>query len=237
MKKRYLLLIAALVVCAGLCFWLLNADGVCLGRMETRTDKQWSQLHIYMNDELTVHFPVERKNQTIQFQYETGRGSFTASITDAEGNLLCEEASSKSGSVSFRTSSDVTLRIKAEGHGGAFSLLKREKPSYYLGDNALSYGLRVEGNHSGDEFSATYDLRKADGKYVNFYVENNGIGPVVISINGEYDRTIEPGATGHISAPISVSIMPQAMTVKCVSATGEDIDIFWKVAQRTKNTT
>ena len=34
MKKRYLLLIAAIVVCAGLCLWLLNADGICIGRMD-----------------------------------------------------------------------------------------------------------------------------------------------------------------------------------------------------------
>ena len=235
MKKRYLILIAAIVVCAGLFLWFWNAD-ICLGRLETRTPEQWSQLHLYMNEEITVDFPVEGSNREVLFQYETGRGSFEAEITDAQGKVLYSGTTSDTGSISVRTGSDLKLRIRGNHHGGVFSLLRREKPAYFLGDNALTYGLRVDGTHTGGQFSATYDLRKADGKYVNFYVENHGNSPVVISINGEYDRTIEPGNSGHICAPISVSIMPQPMTLKCTSTTGEDMEIYWKIAQRIKNT-
>ena len=236
MKKRYILLIAALVACAGLCLWLLSGD-VCLGRIENRADGEWSQLHMYMNGEMTVDFPVEGEDQICLFQYETGRGSFEVKITDAEGNRLYSNKTDETGSATFQTSSDVKLWIKGDGHGGVFSLMQREAPTKYPGEIIPSHGLQVDGTHFGGQFSATYQLRKADGRYVNFYVENNGNGPVVITINGQYDRTIQPGSSGHICAPISVSIMPQPMTVKCVTASGDDIDIYWKIAQRTQNST
>ncbi|MBQ7098445.1 MAG: hypothetical protein IJO05_01825 [Oscillospiraceae bacterium] len=237
MKKRYVLLLAAVVVCAGLCLWLLNGDGICIGRMETRTDDQWSQLHVYMNEEITVDFPVDGEDRVCLFQYETGRGSFTVKITDAEGNTVYSDTADDTGSASFLASSDLKLRIKADGHGGTFSLLQREKPVLYPGEALPTYGYKASDTHTGGKFTATYDLRQADGRYLNFYVENRGIGPVVISINGEYDLTIPPGLAGHISAPISAAIMPQPMTVKCASTSGEDINIFWSVAQRRNNTT
>lgn len=237
MKKRYLLLIAAIAVCAGLFLWLLSADGICIGRMENQVDDQWSQLHLYMNDEITVDFPIDGTNRTCLFQYETGRGSFSVEITDARGNVVYSDSTDESGSATFRASSDLKLRIRADGHGGAFSLLQRQKPAYFIGDNALSYGLRTNGTHTGGEFSATYELRQADGKYVNFFVQNVGSGPVVISINGEYSQTIPEGKAGHISAPISASIVPQTMTIKCVSSSDEDINIIWSAAQRHQNTT
>ena len=233
MKKRYILLLAALVICVGLWFWLLNAE-ICIGLIENRTDEQWSQLHVYMNDEITVDFPIEGENQTCLFQYETGRGSFRVKVTDAEGNLLYCDSTSSSGSASFQASSDLKLYIKGNGHGGVFSLLQRETSSNQAENEFLTNGLQVDGTHFGGQFSATYHLRKTDGKYVNFYVRNEGDGPVVITVNGEYDRTIPAGESGHISAPISVSIMPQAMTVDCVTASGDDIDIYWKIAQRNK---
>lgn len=237
MKKRYLLLIAAVVVCAGLCLWLLNADGVCIGRMETRADDQWSQLHVYLNGEITVDFPIDGEDQTCLFQNETGRGSFSVVITDADGNTVYSDSTDKSGSASFQASSDLKLTIRGKGHGGAFSLLRRQEPELRPDDEEPSYGLQVDGNHFGGQFTATYQLRKADGKYVNFYVENNGNGPVVITINDDYARTIPAGSSGHICSPISVSFLPQPMTVKCVTASGDDIDIYWKIAQRTQNTT
>lgn len=237
MKKRYLLLIAALVVCAGLCLWLLNGGGICIGRMENRTDDQWSQLHVYMNEEITVDFPIEGTDRTCLFQYETGRGSFTVKITDAQGNIVYSNTTSESGSASFQTSSDLKLWISARGHGGAFSLLQRDEPFLYPNESVPTYGIQAKGTHSGDTFTATYNLRKADGAYMNFYVENRGNGPVVISINDEYDLTIPPTLAGHICSPIFSSIMPQTMTVKCVTASDEDIDIFWSVAQRDNDTT
>ena len=237
MKKRYLLLIAALALVIGLCFWLLNADGICLGRIEQQSDGQWSQIHMYMNDEITVDFPVEGEEQVCLFQYETGRGSFSVKITDVEGRTVYSDTTDETGSASFLASSDLKLRIKGEGHGGVFSLIQREKPTRHPGELIPSHGLQVDGNHFGGQFSATYHLRKADGQYVNFFVENKGSGPVVITINGDYARTIPADSSGHICAPISIAIMPQAMTVKCVTASGDDIDIYWKIAQRTQNST
>lgn len=234
MKKRYLPLFAVLAVCAGLFLWLLNADGICIGRIENRTEDQWSQLHVYMNDEITVDFPVEGEERVCLFQYETGRGSFSVKITDEEGKIVYRAASDESGSASFLASSDLKVTINAEGHGGIFSLLQREKPVLREGEDLPTYGIQEKGSHTGGRFSAAYDLRKADGKYLNFYVENKGVGPVVISVNGEYDLTIEPGHGGHISATISASIMPQTMKVNCESTSGEEIDIFWSIAQRRK---
>ena len=89
MKKRYILLLVALAVCVGLWFWLLNAE-ICIGRIENRTDEQWSQLHVYMNDEITVDFPIEGENQTCLFQYETGRGSFRVKAATNMGTVIQE---------------------------------------------------------------------------------------------------------------------------------------------------
>lgn len=235
MKKRHFLLAAALALVIGLCFWLLSANGICIGRIEQRSDDQWSQLHVYMNDEITVNFPIHGTPRTCLFQYETGRGSFTAKITDAEGNILYSDSTSESGSAAFQAGSDLKLWIKGEGHGGTFSLLQREEPILQPGDDPTINGLQLEGSHTGGQFTATYDLLRIDGKYVNFYVENRGNGPVTISINGENNRTINAGDYGHVTVSISSTVMPQPMTVKCVSASGDDIDIYWKVAQRAKN--
>ena len=232
MKKRNILLIAALAVCVGLCVWFLNAS-ICIGRIENRTEEQWSQLHVYMNEEITVDFPLPEGKRTCLFQYETGRGSFSVKITDAKGNILHSDTTSETGSIAFEADSDLKLWIKGDGHGGVFSLLQREEPVYHIGQE-VNLGLLLDGTHSGGEFTATYDLRKADGNFLNFFVENRGNEPVIISINGEYDRTILPGESGHTSAPISVTVMTQPMTVKCISASGDNIDIYWKVAQRTK---
>lgn len=219
-----MLLIGALAVCAGLCLWVLNAS-ICIGRIETRTDGLWSQLHVYMNDEITVVLPVERAEQTFLFQYETGRGSFSVEITDAEGNLLHSDQTDESGRVAFQSNSDVTLRIKGDGHGGIFSLMEKEgKP----GDS----GLLRDGVYSGELYTATYELHKADGDYLNFYVDNRGQDAVVISVNDDYNRTIPADESAHIRVPISVSVMSQTMTVKCVSISDEDINIYWRVAQR-----
>lgn len=237
MKKRYVLLIAALVVCAGLCLWLLNADGICLGRIENRTADQWSQLHMYMNEEITVDFPIEGDERVCLFQYETGRGSFTVKVTDAAGNVIYSKTSDGSGTDAFRATSDLKLWIQGKRHGGVFSLLQRKDPVRYPGELFSTYGFQSSGNHTGGKFTETYDLYQADGKYVNFFVQNLGNDPVVISINGESNLTVAPGSAGHICSNIVTSIMAQPMTVQCVSTTGEDIDIYWSVAQRRNNTT
>lgn len=234
MKKRYLLLLAVLAVCAGLCLWLLNADGICIGRVENRTDDQWYQLHMYMNEEITVDFPIDGEERVCLFQYETGRGSFSVKITDAEGKTVYSDTTDDTGSASFLASSDLKLQIKGNGHGGLFSLLQRQKPTAASGEAIPTYGIKESGTHNGGQLTATYHLRRADGRYLNFYVKNQGTDPVVITINGEHDLTIPPGLSGHISSTISATIAPQSMTVKCTSPSGEDMDITWSVAQRRK---
>ena len=94
-----------------------------------------------------------------------------------------------------------------------------------------------EGTHIGGEFSRTYNCLKKNGAYLNFYVVNNGAGPVYITINGSYGRTIPAGSGGHICAPVTATLFAQSMTVRCVTASGDNISIEWKVAQRHVDTT
>lgn len=228
MKKRYLLPAAALVLAAAVCLLLLAPSGVCIGRIENRLADQWSHLHTYLNDELTVHFPIDSQDQPCAFQYETGRGAFFVEITDAEGNILHSDITSRSGTARFTASSDLTVRIRAWRHGGVFAITRQDH--LQVDENGSQYRLLGEGTHTGDTFTATYDCRKVDGKKLNFYVENYGTEPVTISINGSYTRTIPAGDSGHISASISVSVMEQPMTLECT--TDGELDIYWKAAQR-----
>lgn len=229
MKKRYILL-AAIAVIAVLSLLVLNAD-ICIGRIESRTEDQWSHIHLYMNDEITVDFPIEGEDRPCIFQYETGRGAFSVTITDAQGNILYSDARDNNGKAAFTASSDLTLRIRGDGHGGVFSLTRLEE----LGPEEDPYNInRIlgEGIHTGAPFTATYSCRKVEGKRVNFYVENRGTEDVILTINGSYSRILPPGGSGHISATISSTIVAQSMTLKCVSADGGDLDIYWKAAQR-----
>lgn len=94
-----------------------------------------------------------------------------------------------------------------------------------------------QGTHIGGELKRTYNCYKRDGAYLNFYVKNNGNGPVYITINGKYGRTIPAGSGGHICAPVTATLFAQSMTVKCVTSSGDNISIEWKVAQRDVDTT
>lgn len=229
MKKRYILP-AAIALCAVLLLLALNAD-ICIGRIVNRTDDQWSHIHLYMNDEITVDFPIEGEDQPCIFQYETGRGAFTVTVTDAEGNTLYTDTHDNNGKAAFTADSDLTLRIRGDGHGGVFSLTRLDE----LGPDEDPYNInRIlgEGTHTGDTFTSTYSCRKIEGKRVNFYVENYGTEDVILTINGSYSRILPPGGSGHISATISSSIVAQTMTLKCTSADGGQLNIYWKAAQR-----
>ena len=91
--------------------------------------------------------------------------------------------------------------------------------------------------HIGEQFVKSYNCRKRDGAYLNFYVKNNGTVPVHITINGSYGRTIPAGSAGHITAPVTATLIPQTMTVKCVCVGGGQVNIFYAVAQRDIDTT
>jgi len=94
------------------------------------------------------------------------------------------------------------------------------------------------GTHIGGEFTRTYNCLKKNGPYFNFFVKNNGDVPVLITINGKYDRIIPAGSGGHICAPVTATIFAQSMKIKCVTAgSGGTVNIDWEVAQRDINTT
>lgn len=229
MKKRYILPAAALLLAASVFLLLLSPSGICIGRIETQLPDQWTHLHMYLNDEIITHFSIDKADQPCAFQYETGRGAFSVIITDAEGNTVYSDISSRSGTAKFTASSDLTLRIRGWRHGGTFGLTCLDN---LLVDEETGsvYRLLGEGNHTDGDFSTTYHCRKVDGKKVNFYVENRGTDPVTISINSSYSKTVLPGESGYVSAYITVSIQDQPMTVEC---TGDgEIDVYWKAAQR-----
>lgn len=93
-----------------------------------------------------------------------------------------------------------------------------------------------EGTHdSAMEFSRTCFLNKINGGFVNFYIINNGTGYVTITINGSYSRTFAPGDGGHIAAPVTST--NQYFHFKCVSASGSNVNIYFKIAQRYVDTT
>lgn len=228
MKKRYLLPAAALLLAAAVCLLLLSPSNVCLGKIETLLADQWSHVHLYLNDEITINFPIDQPDLPCAFQYETGRGAFSVKITDAEGNTVYSDISQRSGTAKFKASSDLTVHIRAWRHGGVFALTRQDH--LQVDEAGSEYRLLGDGIHTDGTFTATYDCRRIDGKKLNFYVENRGTEPVTITINGSTGRTIPAGEAGHISASISVSIQEQAMTLECVS--DGEIDIYWKAAQR-----
>lgn len=227
MKKRYLLAVAALLLAAAACLLLLAPSNVCIGRVETQLADQWSHLHMYLNDEITLTFPIDREDQPCAFQYETGRGAFSVRITDSEGNTLYSDISSRSGTAKFKASSDLTVRIRGWRHGGVFALTRQDHITE--DDSGAEYRLLGEGTHTDGDFTVIYDCRKADGKRLNFYVENRGTEPVTISINGSYSKTIPAGEADHVSASIQ-SIREQTMTLTCVS--DGELNIYWRAAQR-----
>lgn len=227
MKKRYLLPAAALVLAAAVCLLLLAPSNVCIGRIEKQLTDQWSHIHMYLNDEITLNFPIEKDDQPCVFQYETGRGAFSVTITDSQGNTVYSDISSRSGTARFRASSDLTLRIRGWRHGGVFALTRQDCLS--VDASGSEYRLLGEGSHTDGEFTTTYSCRKADGRRLNFYVENRGTEPVTISINGSISKTIPAGDAGHVSASIQ-SLLEQNMTLSCVS--DGELNIYWRAAQR-----
>jgi len=228
MKKRYFLLGGALLLAAAICLLLLSPSNVCIGKIETQLPDQWSHVHLYMSDEITIHFPIDRADQPCAFQYETGRGAFSVNITDADGNTVYSDISQRSGTARFTASSDLTVHIRAWKHGGVFALTRQDH--LQTDESGSSYRLLGDGIHTGETFTASYACRKVDGKKLNFYVENRGTEPVTITINGANGRTIPAGEVGHISSTISIPIQEQIMKLECTS--NSELNIYWKAAQR-----
>lgn len=88
------------------------------------------------------------------------------------------------------------------------------------------------GSHSGTSgFSTTIKLSSANGKKVNFWVKNTGNVSVRITINGEQGRTLAPGKSGHISAPVSFLISKYKFKAE-PTPNGGDSSIDYRIAQR-----
>ena len=81
------------------------------------------------------------------------------------------------------------------------------------------------------QFQRTVYASSRNGKYLNFWIKNNGINSVTITINDSGARTIEPGGQGHIY--VTVGYLSRAYSCKAVPASnGGRINIEWKIAQR-----
>ena len=87
------------------------------------------------------------------------------------------------------------------------------------------------GTYSGTQFNQSYALTSRNGKYLNFWVKNNGTNKITITIDGTNARTLAPGQQGHISK--TLGILTQSHTCKAVSASnGGTVKIEFRVAQR-----
>ena len=89
----------------------------------------------------------------------------------------------------------------------------------------------AEGSYSGPEYQYSVYLNKNNGKTVNFWIRNKGSANVVISINGENERTIKPGRSGHISADVTSASQSFDFNAEASSSTPGDISIDFRIAQ------
>ena len=87
------------------------------------------------------------------------------------------------------------------------------------------------GSLSGTEFQATYRLKKRNGAKVNFWIKNTGDVSVRITINGDQKKTIAPGKSGHISAPVG-SLRSKYKFKAVPTPNGGKISIDYRIAQR-----
>ncbi len=87
------------------------------------------------------------------------------------------------------------------------------------------------GSYSGADYDDTFYLSKNNGKTVNFWIRNKGSVNVVISINGENERTIKPGRSGHITADVTGTNQSFHFNAKPSASTPGHISIDFRIAQ------
>lgn len=128
MKKRYFLLIVViLLLVVGFLFrGTASPDDIRIGFQEKTTDTSWQIRYLYLDTELTRTISIEKENQGCVLDYETNGGSYFLEIIDASGEVLETTVGQGSGSFIFLASSDLTIRIRAEGHSGSFTLTLRD---------------------------------------------------------------------------------------------------------------
>lgn len=87
------------------------------------------------------------------------------------------------------------------------------------------------GTSTGTQFQATYPLKKSNGEKVNFWIKNTGNVSVKITINKDQKRTLAPGKSGHISAPVG-SLSKKYKFEAVPTPNGGEISIDFRIAQR-----
>lgn len=87
------------------------------------------------------------------------------------------------------------------------------------------------GSYSGSDYDDTFYLSKNNGKTVNFWIRNKGSNNVVISINGENERTIKSGKSGHITADVTDTNQSFYFNAKSSASTPGHISIDFRIAQ------
>ena len=87
------------------------------------------------------------------------------------------------------------------------------------------------GSYSGSDYDDTFYLSKNNGKTVNFWIRNKGSVNVVVSINGENERTIKSGKSGHITADVTDTNQSFYFNARPSASTPGHISIDFRIAQ------
>lgn len=99
-------------------------------------------------------------------------------------------------------------------------------------ENSEGMGIS-SGSYKGTAFNPdSYSLSNYNGKYVNFWIRNNGNVNVKITINGSVERVFEPNESGHIFAVFSSDIDEDFLLKAVPTPNGGKIDIDYSIAQR-----
>lgn len=86
-----------------------------------------------------------------------------------------------------------------------------------------------DGTFTGYKFTHEAVLNDRNGATFNFYVKNNGITDVEISMNGAQKTTLVAGQDSFISETLG-SLNKTYQCVARAVVDGEDVDIDWAVA-------
>ncbi len=86
------------------------------------------------------------------------------------------------------------------------------------------------GSYSGTEFQAMHSLTNKNGEELHFWVKNNGVEDVKISINGEESSVLKPAEDGEISVKLSQLTSDYNFKV-APTPNGGEIDIDYAIIQ------
>ena len=119
-----------------------------------------------------------------------------------------------------------------------FVLFGHDRNDDSIADDLSAAGIKIGRgditSSTGLEFSKK--LNERDGGYVDLYVENKGPGLVAATINGQNERTLQPGENGHIFLEVTQNFLgfDREYEFKVVSAAnGGSISIYYEITQGT----